>query len=114
MGLATALRHQLVHLSYARNAAAGKNEKMELLYQYLSGPDFARRVEGIVEAFRSMKEDLDKEKRAMETIWAKREAHIHRVLKNTSGMYGELQSMIGAALPEVKALELPEGPGDEM
>jgi hypothetical protein len=45
----------------------------------------------------------------MEKIWAKRDAQIVRVLKNTSGMYGELQGMIGAALPEVSSLELPSG-----
>jgi hypothetical protein len=109
VGLAAALRVHLIQLSYARNAAAGKNEKMELMYQYLSGPEFSSRVEGIVEAFKSMKEDLESEKRAMEKIWAKRDAQIVRVLKNTSGMYGELQGMIGAALPEVSSLELPSG-----
>lgn len=112
VGLAAALRVQLSQLSYARSAVSGKNEKMEVLYAYLSGPEFARRVEAIVEAFRSMKEDLEAEKRAMEKIWTKRETQITRVLKNTSGMYGELQGMIGAELPQVKSLELPGGTED--
>ena len=82
---------------------------MELIYKYLSGTAFKHRVEAIVESFVSMKTDLDAEKRSMEKIWAKREAQIERVIKNTAGMYGDLQGIIGSALPEVKILELPGG-----
>lgn len=107
VGLATALRVNLIDLAYASNALEGKSEKMELVYQYLSGPSFRQRVEAIVESFVSMKNDLDAEKRSMEKIWAKREGQINRVINNTAGMYGDLQGIIGSALPEVKILELP-------
>lgn len=85
---------------------------MELIYRYLCGTSFKQRVEAIVESFVSMKTDLDAEKRSMEKIWVKREAQIDRVIKNTAGMYGELQGIIGSALPEVKILELPESSGE--
>ncbi len=107
IGLATALRISLIQVAYARNAMVGKNEKTESIYKYLTGSEFAQRVQGIVESFVSLKEDLETEKRAMEKIWAKRDGQITRVLKNTSGMYGDLQAIIGSALPEVKVLELP-------
>ena len=109
IGLATALRTNLIEVAHASNALQGKNEKMELIYKYLSGTAFKHRVEAIVESFVSMKTDLDAEKRSMEKIWAKREAQIERVIKNTAGMYGDLQGIIGSALPEVKILELPGG-----
>jgi hypothetical protein len=108
IGLATALRISLIQIAYARNAMVGKNEKMESIYKYLTGPEFTQRVQGIVESFISMKEDLEAERRAIEKIWAKRDSQISRVLKNTSGMYGDLQAIIGSALPNVKVLELPE------
>ena len=60
-----------------------------------------------MEAFVAMKSDLDAEKRSMEKIWSKRTAQLERVIKNTAGMYGDLQGIIGSALPEVKILELP-------
>ncbi|HEY6191193.1 MAG TPA: DUF2130 domain-containing protein [Bacteroidota bacterium] len=107
MGLATALRANLTEVTRASAALEGKNEKMELIYSYLSGTAFKQRVEAIVESFAAMKIDLDAEKRSMEKIWAKREAQIERVIRNTAGMYGELQGIIGSALPEVKMLELP-------
>ena len=105
------MRVNLIEVTRAGFALQGKNEKMELIYAYLSGTGFKQRVEAIVESFVSMKSDLDAEKRAMEKIWAKREAQIERVIKNTAGMYGDLQGIIGSALPEVKILELPSNEG---
>ncbi len=107
IGLATALRVNLIQLAYARNSLAGKNDKMEMIYNYLSGPEFKQRVEAIVESFTSLKSDLDAERRAMEKIWSKRETQINRVIQSTAGMYGDLQGIIGSSLPEIEALELP-------
>ena len=89
---------------------SGKGEKMELIYRYLSGPEFRHRVEAIVEAFVMMNNDLDSEKRAMERTWAKREKQIQRVIHNTSGMYGDLQGLIGAALAAIPSLEMTPKP----
>ncbi len=63
-------------------------------------------MEAIVEAFKSMKEDLDREKRAMLKIWAKREKQIERIVANTVSMYGDMQGIIGASLPGIKMLEM--------
>ena len=43
-----------------------KNEKMELLYKYLAGTEFKQKIEGVVEAFTSMQEQINRERRAME------------------------------------------------
>ena len=108
-GLAEVLRSVLTQLAHAKLSAVGRGEKMEVIYNYLSGPHFRQRVEGIVEAFKLMKEDLDQEKRATTRIWAKREKQIERVITNTAGMYGDIQGIIGASLPEISILELDEG-----
>jgi hypothetical protein len=106
IGLAEALRVTLIEVAKAKTSAEGKSSKMEMLYEYLSGPEFRQQIEGIVEAFVSMKKDLDAEKRAMEKIWAKREKQIERVVKNTGRMYGSLQGIVGSTLPELESLEL--------
>ncbi len=107
MGLILVLREGVLQISEARSALAGKSEKMDMMYDYLSGAQFKQRVEAIVEGFTSMQEGLEKEKRSMASIWAQREKEIEKVIKNTSNLYGELKGIIGRALPEVKALELP-------
>jgi len=109
LSLVTALRMHLTQLSQIKQSLVGKDEKMELLYNYLSGSEFKNRIENIVSAFTSMQTDLDTEKRSMERIWKKRGKEIERVIMSTSGMYGDLQGIVGASLPAIKSLELPNG-----
>ena len=104
--LALALRDQLQQVAFARAAGQGKNEKMEMLYQYLAGDEFRHRIEAIVEAFTAMRGQLDRERRAMQRHWAEREKQIERVIASTTGMYGALQGIIGQGLPAIAALEL--------
>ncbi|HEY4416893.1 MAG TPA: DUF2130 domain-containing protein [Verrucomicrobiae bacterium] len=104
--VAIALRFTLIETATARLASEGQQPKMELVYQYLTGPRFRQRVQGIVEAFGSMKEDLDKEKRAISRQWAKREEQIERVMQSTVGMYGDLQGIVGKTIQEIEGLEL--------
>jgi hypothetical protein len=108
--LAAALREQLMAVSRERNASVGKSEKMEALYQYLAGVEFKQKIEGIVEAFTSMQDQLNKERRAMERHWKQREKEIERVVKNTVGLYGDMQGIIGGQIPAIPALELDEEP----
>jgi hypothetical protein len=104
--LAVALREQLIEVAFAHAAAEGKSEKMELLYHYLAGDQFRRRIEATVEAFTALQRGLDGERRAMERIWKEREKQIDRVLANTAGMYGEVRGILGSSVPPVPALEL--------
>lgn len=104
--LAAVLREHLIALSREREAAVGKNEKMEALYRYLSGEEFRQKIEGIVEAFGSLQEQLNKERRAMERIWSQREKEIQRVLRHTAALYGDMQGIIGGRMPAIAALEL--------
>ena len=107
--LAGALRDSLAKLTYARNSAEGMSEKMKFLHQYIVGPEFRQKVEGIIETFSGMKVQLDKEKRAMTRLWKEREKQIDRVVENTSGMYGDFRGVIGADLKEISSLELGDG-----
>ena len=104
--LAAALRQQLLALDRERQSSLGKNEKMEMLYQYLAGTQFKQKIEGIVEAFTTMQDQVNRERRAMEKQWKEREKQIERVIKNTVGLYGDMQGIIGGKIPEIPALEL--------
>jgi hypothetical protein len=80
---------------------------MEMVYQYLTGPRFKHRIEAIIEKFSEMKEDLDKERKAMTRLWAKREEQLDGIIKSTAGMYGDLQGIAGRTHQEIEGLELP-------
>lgn len=104
--LALTLRHTLIEVACARQASEGQQTKTEMVYQYLTGPRFRHRVQAIVEAFSTMQEDLDKEKKAIIKQWAKREEQIDRVMQATAGMYGDLQGIAGKTIQEIEGLEL--------
>jgi hypothetical protein len=103
--VAMTLRHSLIEVASARQAGEGQQTKMEIVYQYLTGPRFRQRVQAIVEAFSTMQEDLDKEKKAITKQWAKRAEQIDRVMQATVGMYGDLQGIAGKTLQEIEGLE---------
>src|SRR3990170_8853308 len=103
--VAIALRQTLIEVTLARQASEGQQTKMEMVYGYLTGPRFRQRVQAIVEAFSSMKKDLDAEKKAITRQWAKRDEQIDRVMQATVGMYGDLQGIAGKTLQEIEGLE---------
>ena len=103
--VAIALRQTLLEIAGARKASEGQQTKMEMVYQYLTGPRFRQRIQAIVEAFSSMREDLDRERKAITKQWSKREEQIDRVMQATVGMYGDLQGIAGKTLQEIEGLE---------
>ena len=105
--LVSALRLHLVDLHSVKQSLVGRDEKMELLFSYLSGPQFKNRIENIVMAFVTMKQDLETEKRSFQRIWSKREKELEKVVLSTSSLYGDLQGIIGGSLPTIQHLELP-------
>jgi hypothetical protein len=105
--VATILRQTLLQVSTARLISEGQQTKAEMIYQYLTGPRFRQRVEAIVEAFSSMQEDLDKERKVITKQWAKRSEQIDRVMAATVGMHGDLTGIAGKSIQEIDGLELP-------
>ena len=113
--VAIALRQSIVELAGVRQTREGLQTKMGMVYEYLTGPMFRQRVEAIVERFSEMHEDLDKERRAIMRLWAKREEQIRGVIDSTAGMYGDLQGIGGKAFREIEGLEIPRlPPGDDV
>lgn len=90
----------------ARQIGEGLQAKTEMDYQYLTAPQFRHRVGAIVEAFSSMQEDLDNERKAIMKQWAKREEQIEQVMSATVGMYGDLQGIAGKSLQEIEGLKM--------
>ncbi|MCL4519723.1 MAG: DUF2130 domain-containing protein [Thaumarchaeota archaeon] len=106
LAIALLLRQGLMETSSARLAFQGQESKMEMVYQYLTGPRFRQRVQAIVEAFSTMQDDLNSEKKAIMKQWAKREEQIEHVMQATVGMYGDLQGIAGKTMQEIEGLGL--------
>jgi hypothetical protein len=112
VAVAVALRESLLAVSVTRLAGEGQQTKMEMIYRYLTGPRFRHRIEAVVERFTEMQADLDRERKAMTRLWAKREEQIHGVVETMAGLYGDLQGIAGRSLQEIEGLQVPllDGP----
>ncbi len=106
IGLITALRQMLIEVTRQKLVSAGHGDMKDLIYDYVTGTEFAMHIKAVVSAFATMQEDLEKEKRALTLTWKKREKQITAVLTNVAGMRGSIEGMAQKALPEVETLTL--------
>lgn len=108
LSMAALLRRVLIDTATARRIAGSAESRKDVVFSYLTGPEFRARVRGIIEPIKEMRESLESEKRAAARIFAAREKQIERVGMTLSGMYGDLQGAVGPSLPVVEGLALPE------
>jgi hypothetical protein len=106
--LASLLRFSLIMVFAERANQAGKDEKMEILYGYLTSIEFQHRIQAIVEGFSSLLAGIEQEKRQFMVKWAQQEKELRQIIDNTTGMYGDMQAVTGCSLPSIAALEMPE------
>lgn len=111
--VAKILRTYLIGITATKLSVIGKNEKMEVIYNYLSSPGFTHHIEATVEGLVKLRDELEKEKRVYTQVWSRREKQIQRVIDSAIGMHGDLQGIMGNALPALPALELETLSDDE-
>jgi hypothetical protein len=109
-GLAEALRAGLIDLHRQRAVSAGKGEKMEALYDYLTSSQFAHKLRAVYETFGRMREELESEKNVTMQRWARRDKQLQAGVTQLLGIGGEIQGLTQQDLP---MLELePGNPAD--
>ena len=106
--LAKVLRESLLQVAIAKSAASHKDEKLQAIYDYIVSEAFKHKIEAHFESVKTLKEDLDSEKRLMERVWKKREIQIQRLDKSMSQMFGEIQGITGSAQQLPVNLQLKE------
>ena len=91
-----------------KRVSAGQESMKDVVYQYVTGQEFALHIKAVVTAFGQMQGQLDREKRAMQRIWKEREKQIAVVLDNVIGMRGSLEGLVGTRkrLPNIDSLTL--------
>ena len=99
------LRNGIIKVFEANKAQEGKGDKMQMLYDYLTGNEFRGQVEAIMEGFMAMKQGIAKEKIQMNKIWSEREKQLEKVLISTSGMYGSVKGIAGASIADIPLLD---------
>jgi hypothetical protein len=106
VALAKALRQALIENHQVRLANQDRDTKADSVYRYVISKDFHQRVTAMVEAYMSMRDDLDAEKRSAQRQWAKREKELDNLLVGAARLYGDFQGIVGKSMPDVEVLKL--------
>lgn len=102
------LRDSILRIAQATKGQENKGEKMQLLYNYLTGNEFSEQWKAIREGFMSMKLSIQKERDAMERLWKQREKQLEKVLLNAAHIRGSIDGIAGSDIN----LNLLEDSGD--
>jgi hypothetical protein len=100
--LAEALRANLLDVHKQRVASAGKDEKMEAVYDYVTSPQFAQKLKGVLEALQRMREELESEKNQTLQRWARREKQLEAGKMALLGVGGDIQGLAQQDLPQLE------------
>jgi hypothetical protein len=105
VGVASIIRAGILKVYDIQKSQEGKGDKMQMLYDFLTGLEFRGQMEAIMEGFMAMKNGITKERVQMEKIWKEREKQLEKVLISTSGMYGSVKGIAGASIGDIPLLE---------
>ena len=103
--LATLLREAIIRVFAANRAAEGKDVKVELIYNYLTGGEFSNRIRYILESYDEMARQLDTEKKQAQKRWAAQEKILQKITNSLYGMSGDLQGIAGKEIIALPALD---------
>src|SRR5215831_1258690 len=97
--LATVLRSGLLEVHKQRVASAGKGEKMEAVYDYLTSSQFSNKLKAVYGAFHRMRQELEAEKSQTLQRWARREKQLQSGVAELVGVAGDIQGLAQQDLP---------------
>ena len=103
--VAAIIRNSVLKVYEIQKSEENKGDKMQLLYNYLTGVEFKGQVESIAEGFMAMRNSITKERMQMEKMWKEREKQLEKVLINTSGLYGSVKGIAGASVGDIPLLD---------
>ncbi len=70
------IRHSIMQVYEIQKREENKGDKMQMLYNYLTGVEFKGQVESIAEGFMAMRNSITKERMQMEKMWKEREKYL--------------------------------------
>jgi len=103
--LIQALRHSLIDLSNAVATEGIREDKAQIMFDFLMSREFAGTLEQIIRPIVRMQDQLIKEKRALNSIWKERETLINGSINGVANLFFKIQGITQVNLPSVIGLE---------
>ena len=108
--LSQVLRDGVLRIFSAIRKQENKGDKMHMLYDYLTGNEFAGQWKAIREGFQAMKASIQKERDAMEKLWKAREKQLEKVLLNAVHIRGSIEGIAGQDSVDMNLLDEEDDP----
>jgi len=103
--LASILRSSIIKIFQLTRSQEGKGDKMHMLYDYLTGQEFAEQWKAIREGFMTMRLSIQRERDTMEKLWKAREKQLEKVLLNAAHIKGAVEGIAGQDAVNLNLLE---------
>ena len=104
-GLCYILRNSLIEFYRHKIINENKEDKKELLYDFLTSKKFYSYVESIIGSFIQMNSDLEKEERVAIKNFEKRRSHIKSAQKGAISLFTNFSSIAGSSIKNLDLLE---------
>jgi hypothetical protein len=100
------LRVALIDIAKTRASVQGAETKAGQLYEYLTSTEFTQRVSMVLDTFRQLRDQLEKERIAFEKQWAERERLLNNGRRSLAAAFGQMSGIAGSDLPAVEQFQL--------
>lgn len=103
--LTASLREGVLRMHSLAKAQDGKEDKIQLLYDYMTSQEFSSKWKNIREVFRNMQQNISKEKEVMEKLWKNREKQLDRAMLNSDHIIGAIEGIAGKDSIDMELLD---------
>ena len=103
--LAIVLRNSIMEVFKLTSSQENKGDKMNTLYNYLTGNEFSEQWKAMREGFISMYLSIQRERDAMEKLWSAREKQLKKVLQSSARIKGSIEGIAGTDAVNLNLLE---------
>ncbi len=93
--LVVVLRNAILKVAETKNIQENKGDKMNAIYNYVTGQEFRRSLQMMRENFRNLQMQLDKEKEDFEKNWQRKRKMIQTIIDNSSHVSGSIEGISG-------------------
>jgi len=100
------VRFLLTNVAIVKSSTSHTEEEWGKIRDYMMGDAFKHRMQAHFEVIKSLKDNLDAEKRTSMLRWKREESIINKIDSNTTNFYGELKAIV-PQLPQIDGAETP-------
>ena len=99
-------RASIIQLKVQSMTQDNRNDKKDVLYDFVTSQAYQARVQSLVNTFIDMQSTLKKEQRTQAVSWKIREKQIENIISSTTDMYGSIKGIAGNSVKSIPELEL--------